>query len=129
MRRGWHSASAAAVAALLLPSAAFAQSPSDPVQEGAVEQSCKSLQGGTAGLPDQVPGESGAEPPATWPEAPAGLLPEKVFLRTPTESFNRLYEFATRDGRIYTRARDAGGGMRAPARSVAITRRRVTGTS
>ena len=112
MRRGWHSASAAAVAALLLPSAAIAQDPADPVHEGAVEQSCKSLQGGTAGLPDHVPAESGAEPPATWPEAPPGLLPSEVDLRTPSESFNRLYEFATREGRIYVRAREANGPWR-----------------
>jgi hypothetical protein len=85
---------------------ALAQDPTDPVNEGAIEQSCKSLQGGTAGLPDHVPAESGAEPPATWPEAPEGLLPAKVFLRTPSESFNRLYEFATRGGRIYVRTRD-----------------------
>jgi len=98
---------AAAFAVLLVPGAALAQQPTDPVDEGAVEQSCRSLQGGTAGLPDQVPGESGAEPPATWPEAPAGLLPAAVHLRTPTESFNRLYEFATREGRIYTRARES----------------------
>ena len=102
----------AAVVALLAPGAAYAQDPTDPVEEGAVEQSCKSLQGGTAGLPDHVPAESGAEPPASWPEAPEGLLPEAVHMRTPAQSFNRLYEFALRDGRIYARARDAGGPWR-----------------
>jgi hypothetical protein len=35
-----------------------------------------------------------------------------VFLRSPTESFNRLYEFATRGGRIYVRARDGNGPWR-----------------
>ena len=63
-------------------------------------------------MPDQAPAESGAEPPATWPEAPAGLVPDAVHLRTPTESFNRLYEFATRDGRIYARARESTGPWR-----------------
>ena len=63
-------------------------------------------------MPDHAPAESGAEPPATWPEPPAGLLPDAVHLRTPTESFNRLYEFATRDGRIYARARESTGPWR-----------------
>ena len=93
--------------ALLGFAPAPAQDPADPVEEGAVEQSCRSLQGGTGGLPDQVPADSGGEPPASWPEAPAGLLPAQVHLRTQTESFNRLYEFATRGGRIYTRVRES----------------------
>jgi hypothetical protein len=103
---------AAALVALLVPGAASAQEPTDPVEEGAVEQSCRSLEGGSAGLPDHVPGESGSEPPATWPEAPAGLLPAAVHLRTPSQSFNRLYEFATDGGRIYARARDSSGPWR-----------------
>ena len=103
---------AAAVVVLLATSNASAQEPSDPVEEGLIEQSCRSLQGGSAGMPDQAPAESGAEPPAAWPEAAPGLLPAQVHLRTAGESFNRLYEFATRDGRIYTRARDSDGPWR-----------------
>ena len=85
---------------------AAAQDPAEPVGEGAAEQSCRTLVGGTAGLPDQVPAEVGGELPQSWPEAPAGLLPEHVYLRTETETFNRLYEFALRDGTIYGRTRD-----------------------
>jgi hypothetical protein len=97
---------ASAAAALALAPAALAQDPAGPVTDGAVEQSCRALQGGTAGLPDQVPGEAGGELPATWPQAPDGLLPQRVHLRTDDETFNRLYEFATRGGTIYGRTRD-----------------------
>src|SRR4051794_11444470 len=83
------SALAAGVALVLAPAAARAQDPGQPVQEGAVEQSCRSLAGGTIGAPDQAPEEPGAGIPPTWPEAPAGLLPARVFLRTATETFNR----------------------------------------
>ena len=102
----------AALFALLTAGVAFAQDPTDPVEQGAIEQSCKSLQGGTAGLPDHVPADSGAEPPASWPEAPEGLLPAAVHLRTPTQSFNRLYEFVLESGRIYARARESTGPWR-----------------
>jgi hypothetical protein len=85
---------------------ALAQAPDLPVDESVREQSCKSLQGGTAGVPDQAPAGPVGGIPATWPEAPAGLLPSHVYLRTQTETFNRLYEFATRKGAIYVRARD-----------------------
>jgi hypothetical protein len=104
----------AALAALALATApaALAQDLGDPVGEGVVEQSCRSLAGGTAGAPDQVPADAGGELPQAWPEAPAGLLPDRVYLRTPTESFNRLYEFATRDGTIFGRVRDGDGPWR-----------------
>jgi hypothetical protein len=102
----------AALFALLAAGVAFGQSPTDPVEEGAVEQSCKSLGGGTAGLPDHVPADSGGEPPASWPEAPEGLLPAAVDLRTPTQSFNRLYEFALAEGKIYARARESTAAWR-----------------
>ena len=98
--------------ALLPTPGASAQDPADPVEEGAREQSCKTLTGGTGGLPDHAPAEAGAAPPATWAEAPAGLLPASVPLRTRTESFNRLYEFATRGGEIYTRTREGMGTWR-----------------
>jgi hypothetical protein len=109
--RGRGSAAIAAIG-LALASPAFAQDPGAPLEEGLREQSCRSLQGGTAGAPDHVPAEPGAGLPPTWAEAPAGLLPERVFLRTPAETFNRRYEFATRSGAIYGRARDGAGPWR-----------------
>ncbi len=102
----------AAVAALASPALAHAQG---PVDEGAVEQSCKALQGGSAGAPDEVAAEAGPGIPATWPAAPAGLLPRRVDLRTSTETFNRRYEFATRGGNVYGRDRgDSGPWRRLP---------------
>jgi hypothetical protein len=103
---------ASALIALFAATGAAAQDPQDPVEEGAVEQSCRSLGGGSAGMPDQAPAEAGAEPPATWPEAPPGLLPAAVPLRTPTQTFNRLYEFAAAGGRIYARGRSQDGPWR-----------------
>jgi hypothetical protein len=94
-------------AALAIAPAARAQGPTGPVEEGAIEQSCKSLTGGSAGAPDEAPAEGSTEFPATWPEAPAGIVPAHVFLRTPTESFNRRYEFVLRGGDIYGRGRDS----------------------
>lgn len=98
---------AVAISALVLAlaPAALASDPTEPVGEGLIEQSCRTLEGGTAGTPDEVPADVGGELPVTWPEAPPGLLPDQVYLRTATESFNRLYEFATRDGQIYGRTR------------------------
>ena len=98
--------------ALVLPGPLAAQEPTDPVEEGAVEQSCRSLEGGSGGAPDHAPAEAGAEPPATWTEAAPGLLPPAVHLRTATQSFNRLYEFATAAGSIYVRARASSGPWR-----------------
>ena len=72
-----------------------------PVDEGIREQSCKELAASTVGFPDQAPEEPGAGLPATWPPAPAGLLPKRVYLRTATDSFNRRYAFATRGGEMY----------------------------
>jgi len=93
---------------LLAPAPATAQSPPDVVSEGVREQSCRALAASTAGAPD----ESAADPastdlPATWPEAPDGLLPPRVDFRTQATSFNRLYEFALNAGRLYARGRGA----------------------
>jgi hypothetical protein len=97
---------ALATAAFGFAPAALAQDPAGSVTDGVVEQSCKALLGGTAGLPDQIPGaDVGGELPASWPQAPARLLPERVHLRSERETFNRLYEFATREGTIYGRTR------------------------
>ena len=99
----------AAILGLLLTASvsAPAQGPTDPVQQGAIEQSCRSLQGGSAGTPDQTADQQSGTFPLTWTEAPQGLLPAHVYLRTQTETFNRLYEFATRGGQIYGRPRDS----------------------
>src|SRR5436305_12871924 len=78
--------------------------PPDPVEQGAIEQSCRSLAGGTAGTFDQTTNATPGAFPPTWPVAPKGLLPAHVWFRTQTETFNRLYEFATRNGQIYGRA-------------------------
>jgi hypothetical protein len=91
---------------LLTPAVAAAQSPTDVVSEGVREQSCRALAASTAGAPD----ESAADPastdlPATWAQAPAGLLPSRVDFRTAVTSFNRLYEFALSSGRLYARGR------------------------
>ena len=105
---------AAALALLALAlGAAPAAAQTEPVEEGAVEQSCRALAASTVGLPDHVPAEPGPGIPATWAEAPAELgLPPEVQLRTPEETFNRRYEFALRTGRIFGRNRGAGGPWR-----------------
>ena len=91
--------------ALAVAPSAHAQDVSGPAEEGAREQSCAALAASTVGLPDLVAAEPSGPPPASWPQAPAGLLPDRVDLRTRTESFNRLYDFATRGGEIYVRLR------------------------
>src|SRR3954452_6833870 len=100
---------AATAVATAVASAAQAQAPDLPVDESVREQSCKSLQGGTAGMPDQAPAGPIGGIPATWPEPPPGLRPRHVYLRTQTETFNRLYEFATLGGALYVRGRDEAG--------------------
>jgi hypothetical protein len=102
---------AAVFLALGLAPAARAQD-SEPVEGGLVEQSCKSLEGGTAGTPQEAPQEQDTGIPATWKEAPPGLLPKAVFLRSATETFNRRYEFATHGGTIYVRERGDDGPWR-----------------
>ena len=99
---------AALVLALVLAFAApaSAQGLEGPVEEGARERLQAPSGRGTTGTPDQVPAEPGGGIPLTWPQAPAGVAPERVFLRT--ETFNRRYEFVTRGGTIYGRARDSG---------------------
>jgi hypothetical protein len=99
---------AIACVALALAAAppARGQAPDLPVDESVREQSCKSLQGGSAGTPDQAPAGPVAPIPPSWPEAPAAAaLPRHVYLRTQSETFNRLYEFAARHGAIYVRKR------------------------
>jgi len=113
MRRGL--ATAVLFAALAAPAAA--QDVPGVVGEGAREQSCRALAAGTVGATDQATAgnEQAVDPtpatglPATWPQAPAALkLPLEFPLRTSHETFNRLYEFVTRNGEIYARPRADG---------------------
>jgi len=98
----------AAAAALLLATAAGAHAQT-PTTDPAVEAACLALHpGGTGGEPDPVRADPTGPPPATWPQAPAGLLPERVDLRGTTETFNRVYDFALRDGDLYARLRGSG---------------------
>jgi hypothetical protein len=92
--------------------AARAQSPGETAAEGAREQSCRALAAGSGGTPDHARADPATGLPAAWPQAPAGLLPDRVGLRTQTESFNRLYDFALRKGDLYARERREGGTWR-----------------
>jgi hypothetical protein len=106
---------AALAASALPPPAALAQSPAEPIEEGVREQSCRMLLAGTVGLPDPVSPSAPGALPATWEQAPAGLLPPSVLLRGPSETFNRFYEFAVRAGDVYAHVRgDAGPWRRMP---------------
>lgn len=99
---------AIAVAGLALAGAAapaHAQDPSNPVEEGVREQSCRSLAASSGGLPDQAPAEGDSGALAALPAAPAGLLPDTIHMRTRSDSFNRRYSFATRNGTIYAQSR------------------------
>ncbi|MEV0336342.1 hypothetical protein [Nocardia sp. NPDC050717] len=65
---------------------------------------------GTVGTPEVTVDESTTGLAAF---APATVdLPEQVHLRTTTESFNRRWTFATRDGRVYVKEAAAVGGWR-----------------
>lgn len=101
-----------AAAVLVACPGAHAQDPTETLGELAREQSCKALTASTVGIPDQVAADGTADLPASWPAAPTGLLPERVLLRSATETFNRLYAFATRAGEIYVRRLDRDGPWR-----------------
>ena len=53
------------------------------------------------GQPEQFGADQPASLPPSWPAAPRGLLPGRVYLRTATETFNHKYAFAVRGGEIY----------------------------
>ena len=107
----------AALAAALLGLAAPAQAQDlgGTAAETAREQSCKALYAGTVGAADEaiggaagptdgLPVEPAAGIPETWAVAPAELgLPERIDLRSETETFNRRYDFVTQAGRIWVR--------------------------
>ncbi len=94
-------------ACLVAPAPAVAQDLGQLVKDGIAEQSCRALAAGTIGVPDLVKADPVIGIPATW-AAPTVRLPKVVELRTGRESFNRLFEFALRDGRLFARARHAG---------------------
>jgi hypothetical protein len=101
---------AVAIGAGFFPAWATAQSLEDPTREA----SCAALLAGTASTPkDQLPprapdaltptlNDQAATPAA---EDHAARLPERVDLRTSTESFNARYDFALLDGQIFVRER------------------------
>jgi hypothetical protein len=78
--------------------------------------SCTLLVAGAAGLPELLSApvlellRKTGDPALIGPAAPAGLLPDRVDLRTPTQTFNTSFFFALREGRIWFRPRGAGGG-------------------
>lgn len=69
---------------------------------------------GTVGTPEVAVDEStaGLE---SLPPAAAVALPDQVHFRTTTESFNRRWTFATRDGHVYVKEATARGGWRTVA--------------
>jgi hypothetical protein len=96
---------------LSLSTAAASAAPAAAPDPAAREASCSALFDGTVGDRDLVPfariPEAGSL--AQWPAAPAGLLPARVYLRGPKDTFNGRYAFATRGGALYV-APVAGGG-------------------
>jgi hypothetical protein len=92
--------------ALLVPARAAAQGLPEAIEEGLREQSCRALVAGSGGAPEEFAADpASTELPPIWAEAPPGLVPARVDLRTPTTSFNRLYQFALAAGRLYSRGR------------------------
>jgi hypothetical protein len=79
----------------------------DPVEDSLVEQSCRELAAGTMGLPDDYASPAPGQFPPTWAEASPGLLPDRVPMRTQSQTYNRLYEFISHGGTIYGRIRDS----------------------
>jgi hypothetical protein len=80
----------------------------------AVAQSCRALNpGGSIGAKDIVPADPTTGLPSTWAAAPAGTFPGRVLLRSATRSYNRLYDFALREGNLYARLIAGGDPWRA----------------
>jgi hypothetical protein len=108
MRRPLAAVVAGAILATVVGPAA-----ADPISDSAREQSCRALAAGSVGLPDYVPADLLAQGDgATFPAAPAGLLPDQVFLRSTGASYNRRWAFATRRGQVYFKPAAARGGWR-----------------
>ncbi|WP_020648095.1 hypothetical protein [Solimonas variicoloris] len=86
---------------------------------------------GTIGLEGTLGREDDTRPAATGPDLGNGLaadavgsgpadLPEQVFLRTDTETFNRRYQFALRDGKVWFKSNTAVTGIRQPWAAVTM---------
>ncbi len=89
---------------LVAASTSIGRAGAGPIAAGTVEQSCEHVYQAEAPQPGEPAGGTPGIP-ADWAKAPPGLLPDRVFLRTETEGFNRLYDFATRRGGIFARLR------------------------
>jgi hypothetical protein len=99
------------------PAAAVASGALDPTRAA----SCAALVGGTAGGPD-VPGASALPDlgdAALNAPAPTGL-PDRVWLRSTTDTLNRRYYFATRDGQIYFKPNAERTGTDGPWRALPV---------
>src|SRR5437870_5498680 len=57
---------------------------------------------------------------ALYPPAPAGLLPDRVWLRSTTDTMNRRWYFATREGRIYFKPNVERAGTDGPWRELRL---------
>jgi len=73
------------------------------VSDPTTDASCAALWAGTAGIPVEsltrsIPGTNIEQ---SWESAGSGDLPEEVDIRTTTETFNRRYQFALRDDRLW----------------------------
>jgi hypothetical protein len=62
------------------------------------------LPGGTANTPDPVRAGPAAALPGSWSPGPRGL-PDDVYLRNTTTTYNRLYEFTLAGGDLFARRR------------------------
>jgi hypothetical protein len=109
---------AAGLAVVSGPAAAHASGAPDPARQ----LSCATLAGGTAGGPD-VPGASAAPnlgDSALNAGVPSGSLPDRVWLRSTTDTFNRRYYFALRGGQIYFKPNVERTGTDGPWRALPV---------
>src|SRR5437763_4639526 len=100
------------------PGSSPAAGPSDAARQA----SCAALAGGTVGGPD-LPGTSSVPDlgdAATAPLAPPGVLPDRVWLRSTTDTMNRRWYFATRGGRIYFKPNAERTGTDGPWRELRL---------
>lgn len=99
------------LAPLLIPASGFALDPPRTIPDPA----CAPAYTGTSGVIG-MPGDPGLGRPAEGgaPASPevAAALPEAITFRNATETFNRTYDFAVHDGRIYARTIASDGGWR-----------------
>ena len=100
-------AGAASLVASCSAALAAAQGLEETIPAAIAEQSCLALAASTVGLPDLVRADPVIGIPESWPEGRVGLPPPHIEFRTETETFNRLYEFATAAGTIYGAGRAA----------------------